>query len=329
MKKRIVKGDQCLNCGQALDGENFCPNCGQLNNIAKPTFGQLISDALANLFAWDSKFYLSIWPLMTKPGKLSLDIVNGKKSSYLPPIRLFVLMVVISLVLNSISNRVSRSWDDISHLRTSEKTMSETIEKNDDDSTQVDNSDINTSITFKEGESGTKLKTMYEFAKNNPDVKVADALVKMGIQDNFWNHFEYTNVLKFTLMKPSEYRSFLESNLLIILLLFIPVLALLLKILYFYKSDYFYVDHFVFSLHLQTALFVFISLNTITEFFVDDIGLVLIFLGFPVYLFLSLRNFYKQRWYFTLANFMVINITFMIVSSIFLFLVMLVSFVLI
>jgi len=329
MKKRVVKGAHCLNCGQDLNGENYCPNCGQFNNIAKPTFGQLISDALANLFAWDSKFYLSIWPLITKPGKLSLDIVNGKKSSYLPPIRLFVLMVIITLILSSLTGRFSRSWDDISHLRTDEKSMAQTIDESDTNATNVEENDINASISFDDGELGSKLQSIFRFTKMHPDLTVAEGIAEMGLVDSFWNHFLYTNILKFTLMKSSEYSSFLKSNLLIILLLFIPILALLLKTLYFYKADYFYVDHFVFALHLQTALFVLISLSIIINFFLEDLGYLILLLCFPIYLFISLKNFYKQKWYFTLINFGIINFTFVVVSGIFIFLVLLVSFIII
>ena len=322
MKKHIEKGDSCLNCDHPLDGENFCPECGQLNNTAKPTLYHLIMDALSNLFAFDSKFYLSIWPLLRRPGILSLEVIQGKRVRYLPPIRLFLLITVIMLGLNSLTERVSRSWNDVEHLKKNDKPMFVANA----DSSKGDN---DLQLTFDASNYGQQLSTMYRHALKNPNQSLDSAFVELNLEDTFINTFFYSSFLKLANMTSDQFMSYINSNLLFILLLFIPILAFILKALYFYKKDYYYVDHFIFSLHTQTAFFVFITVQIVLSWFFNDWALLLILVGFPIYLFKAMRNFYKQSRFLTFVNFVIVNSSFVIVSIVFLVFVSLVSFILI
>lgn len=402
MKRNIVKGTSCLNCGITLHEENFCPDCGQLNNIAKPTIGQLIREALANLFAFDSKFYISLWPLMRYPGALSLAVINGKKTTYLPPIRLFLLVVIATLGLNSLSNRLDRGFNDVSHLRKDAQQPDHLAALANADSLSLQNmirqdlagfsdsinldairqmityvkahptsssdsalahvqlapternkafyaytvkniaqleqfafvpsqpkkntNDIN--LTFTNSKRETKVGRMFSYATANPNETVEHALQALNLPPTLLNRFSYSYTLKLTLMSFTEFLAYIKSNLLIILLLFVPIMALVLKLLYIYKSSYYYVDHFIFSMHTQTAFFVIIALAILLRMFFGDGGLAILF-AFPVYLFLAIRHFYKQSNVVTLINYLIINTTFFFVSGIFLFLVGLVSFLLI
>lgn len=327
MKRRITKGENCLNCGRELQDENFCPDCGQLNNTAKPTFGQLVMDALANLFAFDSKFYKSIWPLMRYPGRLSLEVVKGRKSTYLPPIRLFLLVGIITLGTNSLFQRIERGFADASRLQQARNDTTRIGVRTDAEGSTDLNSNKDLTITF--GDDGDTLAVMYNYAASHPDQLPDSALTELKLKHTFWNRFLYTNMLKLTLMTPSDLGNYLKNNLLIIVLLFAPIMALLLKGLYFYKRDYFYVDHFVFALHVITAFFVIfffvLLLNTIfsTSIFNRFI------LAYLVYFYLALKKFYNQKWYYTLGNYTILSGAFFGVSIIFLLLVALISFLLI
>lgn len=334
MRRKLQKGDVCLNCGRALHDENFCPDCGQLNDTSKPTFGQLMMDALANLFAFDSKFYLSLWPLMRRPGQLSLDVVEGRKSSYLPPIRLFVLITIIMLATNSLIDRCQRGFSDTSHLREN-KELALTVENDSiakEALKKADNykseDDIDLSFSLDDSNSGQFISEMLDYAKKHPEQTTEMALREMQKPNTFSNRVFYSYMLKMSLMNAQQFKSYIQSNLLLILLMFIPVLALMLKLLYFYKGIY-YVDHFIFSLHTQTAFFVYVTAYLIFDQWLGQIALLLIFLAFPIYLLFAIKNFYKQRWLFTVLNFFVINISFILVSLIFIFLVAAVSFLLI
>ncbi|HIP48471.1 MAG TPA: hypothetical protein EYG92_05845 [Lutibacter sp.] len=51
------KGDTCLNCGQPLFyGDNFCSNCGQVNDELPLSIKQFISEFFAGFFSFDTRF---------------------------------------------------------------------------------------------------------------------------------------------------------------------------------------------------------------------------------------------------------------------------------
>ncbi len=326
MKKRIEKGDKCLNCEHELSSENYCPNCGQLNNTLKPTFFQLISDALANLFAFDTKFYLSLWPLIRYPGRLSLEVVNGKRSTYLPPIRLFLLVVFITMAVYSISDRLGRSWSDIDHLNKEEQLLFDTSDG--DTANETNKTEGANKLTFDDSETGDKFERIFLFVKINPTTTVDTGLNELQLEKTFLNEFYYSTFRKVALMTEDEFLNYVKSNLLLILLAFVPIVAFLLKALYFYKKQILYIDHFVFAIHVETAFFIFIIIQSLLENF-NGFPSELLFLLFPVYQFIAQKTFYKQGYLATTLNFIVINIAFFVALVIFILLVGILSFILI
>jgi hypothetical protein len=226
------------------------------------------------------------------------------------------------LGLNSLTVRVNRSWNDVEHLKKNDKPMFVA----DADSSKGEN---DLQLSFNQSSFGQQLSAMYRHTLKNPDQSVDSAFVELKIEDTFLNTFFYSSFLKLANMTGEQFTAYISSNLLLILLLFIPILAFILKALYFYKTDYYYVDHFIFSLHTQTAFFVFITIQIILSWFFNDWALLLIFIGFPIYLFKAMRNFYKQSRFLTFVNFVIVNSSFVIVSIVFLVFVSLVSFILI
>lgn len=83
------KEKNCLNCGTQVEGR-FCQHCGQENIIARESFWSLLTHFVYDITHFDSKFFGTMKYLLTKPGRLSLEYINGKRNSYLHPIRMYV-----------------------------------------------------------------------------------------------------------------------------------------------------------------------------------------------------------------------------------------------
>jgi len=79
----------CLNCGTQVEGR-FCQNCGQENIIARESFWSLVTHFVYDITHFDSKFFGTMKVLLTKPGRLSIDYIQGKRNSQLHPIRMYV-----------------------------------------------------------------------------------------------------------------------------------------------------------------------------------------------------------------------------------------------
>lgn len=91
LPERLVEG-QCLNCGADLDGA-FCAACGQRSIPANPTVSELAGDAWQELSGYDGRFAATFRNLL-RPGRLTIDYLEGRRARYLPPVRLYLIASV-------------------------------------------------------------------------------------------------------------------------------------------------------------------------------------------------------------------------------------------
>ena len=112
----------CANCGALLQGP-YCQACGQKAASAHLGFHEVLHEVTHEFLHLDSKIFQTLKLLITKPGQLTLDLVEGRRIRYVGPLRLyltaslvfFLLLTVLpggrESVLNvSISNRPSSGW---------------------------------------------------------------------------------------------------------------------------------------------------------------------------------------------------------------------------
>lgn len=114
-KKR--KAPTCYNCQTPLtQSENFCPTCGQENHSRQASTRMLISDFLNDYLTFDSKLFKSIIPLLTKPGFITKEYLDGKRQQFIPPIRVFLFLSFVyfglSFLIGEKNGAVNFSFDD-------------------------------------------------------------------------------------------------------------------------------------------------------------------------------------------------------------------------
>lgn len=318
-KKKIEKGPNCLDCHHPLHGENYCPNCGQLNNIRKPRFFELIRDVFSNLFSFDNKFFLSLKTLLTKPGQLSKLINAGQKTRYTLPIRMFLMMAILYIV----SSNISKFVEDKNHFDTQQLYHDDELNllKNIGDSTQRENPFI------KGAEQSDIAKIMAE-AWDNPTLSTDSALMEIGIKNTFINRFIYYKTVQLGKLNTREFNHFIRSQILIIHLTFVPILAFLLNLSFIRRREMFYLDHFTFAVHTQTLILFLLTLYNLTSI-VSDNGIFIIIpvLYFLIYQVIAFKRFYQLSVLKTWLLFPLINIIIAFISIIFLFLVLIISFI--
>lgn len=88
----------CLNCGSPVE-QRFCPKCGQENVEIRPKFHHLISHFFADLFHYDSGFWKTMKTLLFKPGIIVREYLNGKRKSYVEPVKLYIFVSFIAFFL--------------------------------------------------------------------------------------------------------------------------------------------------------------------------------------------------------------------------------------
>jgi hypothetical protein len=99
----VVVAGHCRNCGAALTGR-YCANCSQAADVHVPSTRELIHEALEGITHSDSRLWSTLYLLWFKPGKLTLEFVAGRRASYLPPFRLYLVVSVIFFLLASFSH---------------------------------------------------------------------------------------------------------------------------------------------------------------------------------------------------------------------------------
>lgn len=77
----------------------FCPYCGQSNKGKKITFKSFIVDVFNGFFDFDGKFWSTIIPLLTKPGKVSRDYIDGKRQRFSNPFRFYLTVSILFFLL--------------------------------------------------------------------------------------------------------------------------------------------------------------------------------------------------------------------------------------
>jgi hypothetical protein len=93
-----LEQSHCRNCGRALGG-GFCSDCGQKHSERVLTLGELFSDVIGEFITWDSKFLRSIRPLLFRPGFLTNEYLAGRRTRYILPTRLYIVISVVVFFL--------------------------------------------------------------------------------------------------------------------------------------------------------------------------------------------------------------------------------------
>ncbi len=81
---------ECQNCQTPLDGD-YCGNCGQRNIDLERPIWSLVADVIKETFEVDGRAWLTIKTLFRHPGTLTGEFLAGRRRTYTPPLRLYLV----------------------------------------------------------------------------------------------------------------------------------------------------------------------------------------------------------------------------------------------
>lgn len=82
----------------------YCANCSQAADVHVPSTRELLHEALEGITHTDSRLWRTLYLLWFKPGKLTQEFVAGRRASYLPPFRLYLVLSILFFLAASVSN---------------------------------------------------------------------------------------------------------------------------------------------------------------------------------------------------------------------------------
>jgi Protein of unknown function (DUF3667) len=107
-EKKRKKTPHCHNCNTSFDEtDNFCRKCGQENHDLKVPIPHILEEVFEGFTHFDNKFFTTIKSIFSKPGLITKDFLDGKRTRFVAPLRLFFFISTTYFFLYSCSQSKS------------------------------------------------------------------------------------------------------------------------------------------------------------------------------------------------------------------------------
>lgn len=346
---------RCKNCGTPLQGK-FCAECGQRSHTYVAPLRQILEDFASHHFGFDSKLLHSLVPLLFRPGFLTSEYCAGREERYVKPFRLYLFSSVLFFFLAAFMwpqlergsagvanvvmganasltpaekeqtrHKLEQSLADIDRQADGpEKQLAHAIVQGQLDSLNAVPKAVTraapAAATAKSA-AGKPRMTYNAGVSGNGDLDIqldANDAAKTGAEKGI------VATLSHIKDNEAEFKKQFYRNLPKMMFLFLPLIALLLKVFYI-RSRRLFVEHFIFTLHLHSLFFVIMLLLMLVLTAAkllpglgplkDHAGSVV---GWyvTIYFFLALKFFYRQSWLKTGLKFCLLFISYFIAMGV-------------
>lgn len=261
----------CLNCGSALTGQ-YCGDCGQRSQSRLISIWELLKDAFGDLLEFDSRLWQTVVPLLLKPGHLTKDYLQGRRARYMPPFRTYLVLSVVffvvaffdsSKVFNVLFPAATSPQATEAEKQEIAKARQEIIDSLRQENLLADNPEaaklveqqlLNATATDGEGEPIIKADCEKANFENRPEW-----LKRRLTQERIIEICE-----RVTQDGGKTFIAGLLDNVPAFLFLFLPFLALVMKVLYPLSKRY-YVEHLLFVVHLHAFFFLLLTIEILVS----------------------------------------------------------------
>jgi len=232
----------CRNCGALLTGP-WCAQCGQrLRDLDRP-FLALLGEVLENVLSFDGRAARSLRLLLFQPGELTCRYLAGQRVRFVPPVRLFVIVLVLFFLALEVSGVALVQF----RLRPAETSGAGIVSLGAGEERR--NFDL---VLLAPAIPREKAQTPRVPAEEQDALRREAASTDRQTQAGLAYARRLLQGFERTLQDPAPLNAFLRVWLPRVLFLLIPVFALLLRGLFRRRR---YVDHLVFALHLHAFFF--------------------------------------------------------------------------
>ena len=108
------EGPRCANCATRLLGP-FCYACGQHREAHHRSLRHLMAEMLENLTEADGRLWRTLSRLALRPARLTRDYIDGHRVAEIPPLRLFLVALVLVFAVGSFGRANRTSFVNLKH----------------------------------------------------------------------------------------------------------------------------------------------------------------------------------------------------------------------
>ena len=285
--KNTLEQANCKNCGAPLAGE-YCSKCGQKKSGHPDSFWHMLVHFVADYFHYDNKFFKTIKYLVTRPGYLTRMYMEGKRTSFLNPIQLYIFVSAVFFIVYS-SNTHIEAYDKSTKFRF--YVGKERPENEKETAPDFDSMEANYHLLQKDKAYYDSLYRVTKPAFNRDyllDTYLMRKVTGYQLKKRLYTQGEFS---------VSVFKTFVGSLPKFFFLL-LPWFALVMMI-FLGRRGTMYVDHAIFSLHFHSFTFLAVIVAILSTYIpvVGDILQQTITWGAPtIYYFVAVHKFYRRHW---------------------------------
>jgi hypothetical protein len=301
MSHQLRHEKDCLNCGAIIE-DRYCTRCGQENLPVKESFGHLFRHFFEDITHYDSKLLTTLKDLLFKPGFLTQEYLQGRRTKYLHPIRMYVFISFVYFLAMAYFTHPSRELNEFivekaaqdERIRILDSLHLPVVHKH-----PVVHINIFGNVTSDVVKTYDSLQQALPAGQKNKGLKT-------------WVFHHWSNTIQLygeegAIVMASEKTAHVIPKLMFLLL---PLFAWVMKL--FYGRRYYYAEHAIFTLHLHAAVFIiFFFALPFHSSVVSIVEYLLVLLYFTI----ALRVTYRQSLGVTIAKALGIAVVYFLFMS--------------
>jgi len=309
----IMAIENCLNCGTALSGQ-YCGNCGQRARSRLISLWELLSDSFGDLFELDSRIWRTLGPLLVRPGKLTYEYLQGRRTRFMPPFRTYLVLSILFFLMLLFDPK-----DEFGIFFEPTDEQAQQSEDTDDEATDESEAEVvwdgvGLTITTDNPEDDSD-EDCSDWSLDDMESEAPEWLARRLSRERLQALCE-----KVAADDGAALVEKLKDNIPAALFVLLPLMAFVLKLLYPLSKRY-YVEHLLFVVHFHAFFFLMLILQMLFSRLgtllalpesIVTITLVTASLYIPVYLYRAMRRVYGQRHLVTIPKFMSVIVAYFV-----------------
>jgi hypothetical protein len=334
---------ECKNCSTEIEGQ-YCHFCGQRYHDHKESFGELAYEFVSDFLHFDSRFFRTVLPLIFNPGKLTKSYNEGKQRSQFHPIRLYLFSSFVyfflffyftnlqdkfegeknnnqaAFIIDSAKNAIRK--DSLTHKSIDKLNLPVKNKILTGTPIAITDPDKKEFVTLKDSTAqysftvNSNLDSLLQKRTSPEEYLSQQKMLTKEKKDGYLRRIITVKILKINLKGEEGKKEFFNKltetflhNIPKALFFLLPVFAFFLKILYFRKKQFYYVDHAILSLHYFSLIFILLILSNyiLDAVFGTGIFTFLAFVWMSAYMLIAMKRLYGERWGRTIFKFITLG----------------------